>query len=220
MIKVHKSGIIETSHENILVKSLFTGSFTLSGETFTCNPATAFMDYSKQITLNPYDIYSIDFDMRCKVYESGSGVYVGPQLPNWSGSYTCYLSEFNFTTNKWNAWGITENPYYISGYSSKSWGHVKTYVCGSKVDVNAVPIPVREGGCASYDIRCARALDGSASTHLYKDTMNFWRLGANSMTSTTIFEFANIKVKRLGNLETNKTDFSINGLDANQFMEV
>ena len=221
--KITKTGILLTSPEDIIdgaTNKNWSGSYSFSNGVFTCNAGTANLNHS-QITLLPYDIYCIEFDLRCVTYGGQSGVYVGPQYPNWSSKYVCNQANFNFTTNTWGNFALDNNPYYINNYISTSWGHVKSYVCGSKVNISCVPFPERTGGAATYGISCAKALDGSASTHIYKDQMCFWRLGSNALASNTQFEFRNINAYRLGNVINGLSEFKIqaNGITAYDLVE-
>lgn len=215
-----KTGIIESSNENILITNKFAGNITISGTDILCTAGTCTMNYGMQITLNPLDIYCIEFDVRCKSYVNQSGVYIGAQFANWDSYYTCQQSEYNFTTNQWESWYNTNNPYYIDNYVNTAWGHVKTYVCGSAFPINLVPPPRKYGGTESYKIRCNRALDGSASNHAYPNQMLFIRLGSNAMNSGTQFEFKDIIAYRLGSLEKGSLALSKSGIDTNRFIEL
>ena len=222
--KITKAGILLTTPEDIIDGATgknWSGSYSFSNGVFTCNSGTANLSHS-QITLLPYDIYCIEFDLRCVTYGGQSGVYVGAQFANWtSGNITCQQASFDFSTNTWGAWANANNPYYINNYVSTSWGHVKTYVCGCKVPIECIPFPERTGGAASYGIACNRALDGSATTHGYKNQMNFWRLGANAMASNTQFQFRNVMAYRLGSVADSNGAFKIqsNGVTANDLIE-
>lgn len=215
-----KNGVVTTSPQDILNAKSWSSSGTWSGETITLAKASINFSSPKQFTLNPNDIYVIEFELNCSVYTSGSGVYVGTQFAYWGGDgkYTNQQSSYDFTNKSWGSFSNTYNTYIITNYNKKEWGYVKTYVCGSNVPTSLIPPPERSGGASSYGITCSRALP-QATTSVYPNKMCFWQLGSNTLGSDTVFQFRNIKSYRLGSVEGDKFTIDCNGVIANSIVE-